>query len=82
MLGRLYHVAGAHEIGEDAVAISWGNGILYDQEAVRSRMLSEVQAGLLQPERYLGYVYEMPCETAGQRERIRRELMPEAVEEM
>lgn len=77
VLGRLYRIAGAHEVAEDAVAVSWGNGILYDEEKVRSRMLSEVQAGLLQPERYLGYVYEMPCETAAQRARIRRELMPE-----
>ena len=77
VLGRLYRVTGAHDITEDAVAISWGNGILYDQEAVRTRMLSEVQAGLLQPERYLGHVYEMPCETAEERARIRKEYMPE-----
>lgn len=81
VLGRLYRVSGAHEVDEDAVAVSWGNGILYDQEAVRTRMLSEVQAGLLQPERYLGYVYEMPCETAAQRARIRRDLMPEVAGE-
>lgn len=77
ILGRLYRVAGAHEIAEDAVAVSWGNGVLYDEEAVRSRMLSEVQAGLLQPERYLGHVYGLECDTQEQRERIRREFMPE-----
>ena len=77
VLGRLYRVAGSHEIAEDAVTVSWGNGVLYDEEAVRSRMLSEVQAGLLQPERYLGHVYALPCETAEQRARIRKEYMPE-----
>ena len=77
VLGRLYRVAGSHEIAEDAVAVSWGNGVLYDEEVVRSRMLSEVQAGLLQPERYLGHVYALPCETAEQRARIRKEYMPE-----
>lgn len=76
ILGRLYRVAGAHDIPEDGVALSWGNGVLYDEEAVRSRMLSEVQAGLLQPERYLGHVYALPCETAEERARIRREYMP------
>ena len=82
VLGRLYRVSGAHEVAEDAVAVSWGNGVLYDEEKVRQRMLSEVQAGLLQPERYLGYVYGMPCETVAQRARIRKDLMPEAVEEI
>lgn len=77
VLGRLYRVKDAHEIAEDAVTICWGNGILYDEEAVRQRMLSEVQAGLLQPERYLGHVYELPCETAEQRAAIRKDWMPE-----
>ena len=77
VLGRLYRVVGSHDVAEDAVAVSWGNGVLYDEEAVRTRMLSEVQAGLLQPERYLGHVYSLPCETAEQRARIRKEYMPE-----
>lgn len=79
VLGRLYRVAGAHEVSADAVAIGWGNGILYDEEKIRARMLSEVQAGLLQPERYLGYVYELPCETAEQRAAIRAAYMPGGV---
>jgi A118 family predicted phage portal protein len=77
VLGRLYRIVGAHEVAEDAVAVCWGNGILYDEEKVRARMLSEVQAGLLQPERYLGHVYELPCDTAPQRARIRKDYMPE-----
>ena len=82
VLGRLYRVAGAHDVAGDAVAVSWGNGILYDEEKVRARMMAEVQAGLLRPERYLGHVYGMPCETEEQRESIRREWMPETVEAM
>ena len=77
VLGRLYRVVGSHDVAEDAVAVSWGNGVLYDEEAVRSRMLSEVKAGLLRPERYLGHMYGMPCDTAEEREWIRREYMPE-----
>lgn len=76
VLGRLYRVKDAHEIPADAVATSWGNGVLYDEEKVRARMLSEVQAGLLLPERYLGYVYALPCDTQEQRDMIRREYMP------
>lgn len=73
VLGRLYRVAGAEDVPGEAVTIGWGNGVLYDEEKVRQRMLSEVQAGLLLPERYLGFVYGLPCDTAEQRECIRRE---------
>lgn len=76
VLGRLYRVKDAHEIPTDAVVIGWGNGVLYDEEKVRARMLSEVQAGLLMPERYLGYVYALPCDTQEQRDAIRKEYMP------
>lgn len=81
ILGKLYRVPGAQEITEDQVAISWGNGILYDEEKVGKEMLSQVQAGLLQPERYLGWYYDLPCETSAQRAKIRKEYMPEVVDE-
>lgn len=76
ILGKLYRVPGACEIPDDQVVISWGNGILYDEDKVRQRMLSEVQAGLLQPERYMGFVYGLPCDTAAQRTKIRKDYMP------
>ena len=77
VLGRLYRVSGAHDIPDDAVAFNWGNGVLFDEEKTRTRMLSEVQAGLLQPERYVGFVYKQPCDTPAQREKIRKDYMPE-----
>ena len=80
ILGKLYRVPGACEIPDDQVVISWGNGILYDEDKVRQRMLSEVQAGLLQPERYLGHVYNLPCDTTAQRAKIRKDYMPEVEE--
>lgn len=80
ILGQLYKVPGAHEVADDQVVISWGNGVLFDEEKTRQRMMSEVQAGLLQPERYLGFAYNLPCDTPAQRARIRKDYMPEVEE--
>ena len=81
ILGQMYRIPGAHEVTGDQVVISWGNGVLFDEEKTRQRMLSEVQANLLQPERYLGFVYNLPCDTATQRARIRKDYMPEVADE-
>lgn len=81
ILGKLYSIPGAHEVAVDQVVISWGNGVLFDEEKTRQRMLGEVQAGLLQPERYLGFTYKLPCDTPAQRARIRRDYMPEVLDE-
>lgn len=81
ILGQMYHIPGAHEVTEDQVVISWGNGVLFDEEKTRQRMLSEVQANLLQPERYLGFTYKLPCDTPAQRAKIRKEYMPEVADE-
>ena len=81
VLGQLYHISGAHEPTEDAVVISWGNGVLYDEGKTNQELLSQVQSGLLQPERYLGWYYNLPCDTAAQREKIRQDYMPQAIEE-
>ena len=80
ILGQLYKVPGAHEVADDQLVISWGNGVLFDEEKTRQRMMSEVQAGLLQPERYLGFAYNLPCDTPAQRARIRKDYMPESEE--
>ena len=77
ILGKLYRMPGAHEIAEDAVIIDWGDGVLYNRDKVGQELLQQVQMGLLSPERYLGWYYELPCDTPAQRERIRREYMPE-----
>ena len=81
ILGRLYRIPNAHDITEDQVTISWGNGVLFDEEKTRQRMLSEVSAGLLQPERYLGFTYKLPCDTEAERAKIRKDYMPEAPED-
>lgn len=45
VLGQMYHIPGVHEVSEDQVIISCGNGGLFDEEKIRQQMLSEVQAG-------------------------------------
>lgn len=81
VLGQLYRITGAKEVSEDQVVINFGNGVLYDEETTRLRMLGEVQAGLLMPERYLGFTYKLPCEDEAQRAKIRKDYMPGAIEE-
>lgn len=81
VLGRIYQIPGTHDIGADAVTFDWGNGILYDEEKARQQRMAEVQAGLLQPERYLGFTYKLPCDTSAQRAKIRKDYMPEVLDE-
>lgn len=81
ILGRLYHIPGAADLPDDAAVFNWGNGVLFDEEKTRQRMLGEVQAGLLQPERYVGFVYKQPCDTEAQRNKIRKDYMPQPIEE-
>lgn len=82
ILGQLYNIADAHEIPEDAVVINWGNGILYDEAKTDQELRAQVQSGLLQPERYLGWYYNLPCNTPEDRDKIRKDYMPDALEEV
>ena len=77
ILGKLYKIPGARDVPEDAVAIDFGDGVLYNREKVGQEMLAQVQSGLLAPERYLGWYYNLPCDTPEQRRKIRKEYMPE-----
>lgn len=79
ILGKLYKVAGAKDIPEDAVAITWGNGVLYDEDKTNEQLLAQVQAGLLQTERYVGWYHNLPCNTPEEREEIRKNYMPETL---
>ena len=77
VLGRMYHVPGATEVDPDDVTIDWGDGVLYNREKVGQEMLQQVQSGLLAPERYLAWYYELPCDTPADRQKIREEYMPD-----
>lgn len=76
-LGKIYQVPGAKELDpEKAVAVDWGNGVLFDRNSKNQELLSQVQSGLLSPERYLGWYYDLPCDTEKEREEIRTNYMP------
>lgn len=81
VLGQMYKLPDAHEVAKADIEIDFGNGILYDEEKTRQEMLTQVQAGLLQPERYIGHCYGLPSDTEEQRAKIRRDYMPQITDE-
>lgn len=76
-LGQLYRVPGAHEVDPEDILLSYGDGVLYDRDKANQEMLAQVQAGLLTPERYLGWYYELPANTPEERAKIRADYMPD-----
>ena len=80
IIGKMYGLYSGSPIEPDDISISYGNGILYDEDKTNSEMMSQVQAGLLAPERYLGWYYNLPCDTEADRAKIRKEYMPEVEE--
>lgn len=58
------------------ISISWGNGILYDEDKVWSDYKAMVAAGLLKPEIAVGWRFDMPNETDGDLAKIRKKYMP------
>lgn len=82
VLGDAYKITGAHPVDEKSVVINWGNGILYDEGKTYKEMKEQVSMGLLQPERLVGWYYNMPCETPEERGKVRETYMPMAVEEV
>lgn len=82
ILGQLYKVPGAHEIPEDAAIITWGNGVLFDENKTWEDYKAMVAAGLLKPEIALGWKFNMPTETEKDLAAIREKYMPVAAEEV
>lgn len=81
ILGTMYHVPEAHEVKEDGWVVDYGDGILYDPDKEEQRLLNMVAQGLLQPERYLGWHFNLPANTEAERAKIRKDYMPETVED-
>ena len=75
-LGQMYKLKDAHDIPEDAVTFSWGNGVLYDEAKTYAELKEQVSMGLLQPERLVGWYHNLPCETEEERKHIRENYMP------
>lgn len=79
-LGRLYHIPDAREVGENAVSIDWGNGILYDEDKTWADYLDMVARGMLKPEIVLGWRFGMPAETEAELAAIRAKYMPKTAQ--
>ena len=77
ILGKLYHVNGAHEVSEDSVTVDWGNGVLFDEEKAWAAYLDMVGRGLLKPEIALGWKFGMPTDTDADLAAIRKKYMPD-----
>lgn len=82
VLGRMYEVYKGPDIDpEKDVTISWGNGILYDEDQVWVELKGMAAAGMLKPEIAVGWYFDMPYETPADLQKIREKYMPE-IEEM
>lgn len=81
ILGQLYKIPEAHEVESDAVSISFGNGILYDEDKTWADYKDMVASGLLRPEIALGWKFAIPTETEEDLQAIRQKFMPTVADE-
>lgn len=78
VLGKLYQVYSGPDIDpEKDVVISWGNGILYDEDQTWTDYKNMVAAGMLKPEIAVGWYFDMPVDTPADLQKIREKYMPE-----
>ena len=56
--------------------LDWGNGVLYDEQALWENYLLLVDKGLLKPELALGWRFGMQTDTPEQLSAIREKFMP------
>ena len=76
-LGKIYKMPGAKELdSKQAVAVDWGNGVLYDKEKEWAEIMQLVSDGLLKLELALAWKYGEPCETDADLQRVREKYMP------
>jgi len=78
VLGHIYgQYKGTAINPEKDVTISWGNGILYDEDQVWIELKAMVAAGMLKPEIAVGWYFDMPYDTTADLQKIREKYMPE-----
>ena len=80
ILGKMYKIPGADDSidTENDVAVSWGNGILYDEDKVWSQYTALVASGMLKPEIAIAWYFDLPFpETPNDFAKIRERYMPE-----
>ncbi len=61
----------------DELAVTWGNGVLYDADQEWTERKELVQMGLLKPELALAWKFDLPAETEADLAEIRKNYMPE-----
>lgn len=82
ILGQMYHICDSAGVDPDKdVSISWGNGILYDEDQTWTDYKAMVSAGMLKPEIALGWYFDLPTETPEDLAAIREKYMPGAPED-
>ena len=57
------------------MTFDWGNGVLFDEDKTWEDYMQMVKAGLIAPEVALGWRFNMPSETEGERKAIREKYM-------
>ena len=80
ILGRIYKLHSGTIDPDKDVAISWGNGVLYDEDQTWADYKAMVSAGWLKPEIALGWYFDMPTETDRDLAKIRERYMPDTEE--
>ena len=78
ILGQMYRLCDSTGVDpEKDVTISWGNGILYDEDQAWTDYKAMVSAGMLKPEIALGWYFDMPTDTPEDLAAIREKYMPD-----
>lgn len=81
VLGRVYDFYKGPDIDpEKDIAISWGNGVLFDEEKTWAEYMAMVAVGLLKPEIAIGWKFGMPTDTPADLQKVREKYMPEVEE--
>lgn len=77
IIGQIYGLTDSTGVdAEKDITISWGNGILYDEDQVWTDYKALVAANMLKPEIALGWYFDMPVETESDLAKIREKYMP------
>lgn len=78
LLGQMYKICdGAKVDTEQDISISWGNGILYDEDKAWADYMAMVASGMLKPEIALAWKFDIAWKTPEDLAEIRKKYMPE-----
>ncbi len=78
ILGQMYKQCDSTALDVDKdITISWGNGILYDEDKTWADYMAMVAAGMLRPEIALAWKFDLPWEKPEDLVAIREKYMPE-----